>query len=313
MAKKDIIVKEYLKNTVHFCDFMNGVLFDGEEFLTPEKFTDLPTELQLVRKTEDGHHQPEVLHRFCDLAKRYDMGNESVIFVMENQTEVDFSMPLRVFVEDALMYNGQCRQSSGHRLCRDDRLELVITVVFYYGGQRWTAKTSMRDLIAVPDTICQLEKYVPEYSMILVTPQSVDCKKMRGGWREVFEVLRRQNHKQELEHYLNEKAEEYQALSEDTKGFLFAIVDLYEYYDKFVREGEERNMCKAIDDIRIESEKVGEDRCAKNCARLLFQNGASMELVSSSICMITQEELKRIYETVQKELSQEYPVKDKDK
>lgn len=49
MEKKDILLKEYLGDNVHFCDFINGVLFKGKTVLEPEQVEDCIKETCFLR------------------------------------------------------------------------------------------------------------------------------------------------------------------------------------------------------------------------------------------------------------------------
>ena len=60
--EKDLVAKEYLKDAEHFCGFVNGVLFKGEERIQPRDVKEFPTELVYVT---DGTTNP-VARRGCD-------------------------------------------------------------------------------------------------------------------------------------------------------------------------------------------------------------------------------------------------------
>lgn len=294
MAEKDIVAKEYLRDSEHFCEFINAVLFNGKGRLNAEYVYDLPTELNTIKNGEDEATAIHTWQRFRDVVKCYKAGSESVIFAVENQTETDFGMPLRVFVEDALEYDAVRKNKIGSYFHKEDVLPLVITVVFYYGGKEWSGAKSLGELISVPGAMTYLEKYRPDYPMILVTPESVNTEDMKGSWKEIFEVLKRRNRKEELEEYLFQHRARYLALPDDAKRFVFALIDMLEYYDDLKEKGETVNMCKAIDDIRQE----GFERGMRQAAKMFLKNGASMELVAASITEISPQELREMYNSV---------------
>ena len=64
---------------------------------------------------------------------------------IENQTEIDRDMALRVFGYEGADYRGQ--------LSGDKSLYPVITLVLYFGERRWTAPRSLYERIQVPEEL----------------------------------------------------------------------------------------------------------------------------------------------------------------
>lgn len=261
MEKKDILLKEYLGENMHFCDFINGVLFEGKEVLKPNQVEHMPSELLYVKELTaeklDSEATVKTIHRFRDLTKKCDLNGKEVIIAIQNQTTVDFGMPIRIMTEDALDYDMQQKQSKDGKLHQGEKILPVISVVFYYGSSRWRAATNLSELIQIPDELKQFEHYIQQYSIILVTPWNTDASRLTGGWQEIFDVLARQNREEELKAYLEENKQRFSNLPEKTNRLLFALIGRLQYYDEFKRKGEVINMCKAFDDHYKSGVKYG--------------------------------------------------------
>ena len=63
MEKKDILLKEYLCDNGHFCDFINGVLFEGNQVLLPDAVEEVPTELIFTKKYQKRIYRKREKHR----------------------------------------------------------------------------------------------------------------------------------------------------------------------------------------------------------------------------------------------------------
>lgn len=255
MHEKDIILKNYEKDNARFCSFVNGVLAGGRPLLLPERLENMPTEILNVLEVPSGRQKGgrerrkiKTVQRFRDLTKKYKTDDGYIIIAIQNQSKVDFGMPLRVMLEDALEYDAQLRQHKNGALHKSERLMEVITIVFYHGSAPWSGGLSMSDIVRVPEALKELERYRPSYSMILVTPETVKAEQFSGEWREVFEILKRQNNEFAMKRHLEENRGRYDALSEDTRKLLFALTGHLTYYKEMEKRGEKASMCKAFED-----------------------------------------------------------------
>ena len=120
MQEKDIILKEYQEDSRHFCDFVNGVLAQGKPLMQCGQMVPVPTELvsieEIPQKGKENRKIVRGVQRFRDLTRKIVSPDGEVIVALQNQTTVDFGMPLRVMTEDALEYDVQ------RRMCKDEKL-----------------------------------------------------------------------------------------------------------------------------------------------------------------------------------------------
>lgn len=101
MAEKDTSEKILESYNDVFADIVNVLLFQGEEILKPDELED-----QAPRSYYKADGKIRELER--DVAKRWKSGNIRIACIgLENQTEPDPDMPLRVIGYDGAEYRAQ--------------------------------------------------------------------------------------------------------------------------------------------------------------------------------------------------------------
>lgn len=314
MEKKDILLKEYLQDEEHFCDFINGVLFKGKTLLAEGQIEELPTELVFTKELskENTREEPQIktLHRFRDLTKKCHINGEEVIIAVQNQSKVDFNMAVRIMTEDALDYSMQCKAKKGGRLHKGELLTRVISIVFYHGAAKWTAPLNIASqLKKLPAGMEELERYAQQNEILLITPWNVDVSKLTGGWREIFEILKRQNKEETMKEYLQEHKEQYRNLPEDTKRLTFALVGKLNYYEELKKKGCEADLCKAFEDHYKSGERHGR-RLGRREGRTL---GRREGMAHGIYCMIREnQELGVCTEEIVKKIQRYFGIGEKE-
>ena len=108
MADIDIVAKSYFSNNSFFADAVNYAVYHGEEVVKPESLTELNASAVVV-PFEGGMRIP--LQRYRDNLKLCEVkahGNSAyMVLGVEEQTEVDFAMPFRTLLYDAIGYARQ--------------------------------------------------------------------------------------------------------------------------------------------------------------------------------------------------------------
>ena len=101
MAGKDVAEKLLEAYNDVFADIVNGLLFDGETVVRPEELEDQAP--RAIYKADGAIREIE-----RDVAKRWVKGNIRIACVgIENQTDPDPDMPLRVYSYDGAEYRTQ--------------------------------------------------------------------------------------------------------------------------------------------------------------------------------------------------------------
>ena len=150
MAEKDITEKILESYNDVFVDIVNVLLFDGKEVLVPEEL-----EEQAPRSFYKADGKIREIER--DVAKRWKKQNIRIACIgLENQTEPDADMPLRVMGYDGAEYRTQ--------LNGEDRYP-VVTLVLYFGyKKRWNKPKNLLSCFHVPE---EFKPYVRDYEINL--------------------------------------------------------------------------------------------------------------------------------------------------
>lgn len=162
--KPDAVLKDYWRNNDRFADLFNQVFFDGKNILTSEALTDKDTEVSAVIMEKDK--TVSSITRARDLIKQYGDGIDLVLIGLENQMRIDYGIPVRTMLYEALDYTKQCKElEQSHRKNKDlegadqflsgissqDKINAVVTLVVYYGEKSWDGPMCIGDMVNVPE------------------------------------------------------------------------------------------------------------------------------------------------------------------
>ncbi|MCR5620388.1 MAG: Rpn family recombination-promoting nuclease/putative transposase [Treponema sp.] len=133
MGEKDVLEKTLESYNDVFADIVNGFLFHGAQVIKEEDLTDAQT---FSMYKEDKKHKSQDR----DVAKYWQKGSIRLSFIgLENQTEPDADMPLRVISYDGAAYRAQLNDDSS------EDLYPVLTLVLYFGTKkRWKAARTLK-------------------------------------------------------------------------------------------------------------------------------------------------------------------------
>ena len=94
MGKKDITLKDYLSDTKRYADLLNGSIFQGKQVIKASDLQNADT----VRSKSD---KQAVLERTNDITMKLTRnGNLFAVWIVENQENVDYSMPVRIMMQE---------------------------------------------------------------------------------------------------------------------------------------------------------------------------------------------------------------------
>ncbi len=84
ILKQDLTLKDYFKNCTYFADFINGVLYNGQQVISASDLELDDTDVSAVNEDDIT-----ALERRRDVAMRYKEKGKEVIIGIENQSTVD--------------------------------------------------------------------------------------------------------------------------------------------------------------------------------------------------------------------------------
>ena len=232
MGEKDITEKTLEDYADVFADIVNVLLFDGEQRVLPEDLVDTSARSQF--KADDG-----VLHeQERDVVKRWKHGKIVIALLgLENQTKPDENMPLRVFSYEGASYKSQLLDGKKN-FCP------VITLVLYFGKQRWEKARSLYEKLEVPE---ELRPYVNDFS-INVFEISYLSEEQLAMFRSDFGVV--------AEYFVRSRTDPGYKPKKKVIKHVDAFLKMmkavtgdhrYEEVRKSVRKGERITMCEVLD------------------------------------------------------------------
>ena len=282
--KKDAPVKRQMQKPHIFCDFVNGVLFQGQQRLEPEMLTRLPEGTVLELKGREGDVLR--LERMRDVIFEAALPHKKrlifrVILGEENQSFVDYGMVIREMGYEAGGYGEQLRLRKLKRreekslksgdeflsgIKKDERFVPIVNFVFYYGEREWDGSTRLLELLDIPDGEEWIYDYISDYRMNLVHAGNVQPGNSRTGLKQVFELLPFSGNEKKMEQYVEQNSREFSNVSEETFELLSTFfdnkeMDLVKKKEQFRnKEGGGYNVSTEFQRVREDGIQIGEKK-----------------------------------------------------
>lgn len=184
MGKNDVSLKSYLSDKRRFADLFNGTLMGGSQVIDASRLEDSPTVVSV--SDESG-----IMERINDITMRYTYDGSSLALIMlENQDYIDYTMPLRVMLQQAMAYDRQIRDIKSQnknsewqsrdeylsKVRKTDKILPVVILIAYWGENEWQGAKSIHDMLSFNPHTEGLRQFVPEYRI-----NFVDIKKYKNS------------------------------------------------------------------------------------------------------------------------------------
>lgn len=151
MAEKDLVEKKLEDHNDVFADILNTLLFE-KRFLKASKLRNGPTES--IYKSDKGKLQDQLRDTYKSYLDGAGVCLIIAAFGIENQSDYDRTLPVRILGYDSAGYKTQVEQ-------KRRKLYPVITIVLNFSNRRWSKVRSLRDMIGtIP---AELEPYFQDY------------------------------------------------------------------------------------------------------------------------------------------------------
>ncbi|MBQ7176825.1 MAG: Rpn family recombination-promoting nuclease/putative transposase [Victivallales bacterium] len=204
MREKDSLSKELLSDPFVFADAFNGAVFGGEQVIAPDALSEMDTTVFFRSMMESGGEKTQERRRdvlkmlSCKTAGTTDY----VILAVEEQSFVDYAMPLRTQTYDVAGYNKQAmeirafnRREKKEEVARHfvsqllpgDRLNPIVTLVLFLSDAKWNGPRSLREMMKPFPK--ELEPFINDYKLNLVCPEELDIEDIHRFKSDLAAVL----------------------------------------------------------------------------------------------------------------------------
>ena len=271
LGKIDTITKEYMKDPVIFADVFNKFLYHGKQVIRPESLIEMDSAEVVVPYGEGKAGVPEQKYRDALKLMMTDGNIAYCILGCEDQSRVHYAMPVKNMLYDSMQYARQVtkaakshRQEKEHKpssgeflggFYKTDRLIPVVTLVIYWGPDRWDGPLSLKEMYAAADDA--IMQYVPDYKINLIAPEQMsddEIKEFKSSLKEVMLYIKYSKDKAKLQEIAQEDPN---FLSMDRQAA--EVINVTTNSRLKYPEGKETiNMCLAIEEMRNESRLEGE-------------------------------------------------------
>ena len=274
MGKQDIAQKNYLANNARFADLFNGTLYHGRQVIDASDLNDANPVLSMV----EGNC---IIEKICDQMQK----NKFCIWVLENQTTINYAMPIHVMLKEAMEYDSQRRkiadanrerwkregqpENAGEYLYgfqKEDKLIPVNSLVLYWGEEKWDGATSLHELLKCDrenEHSEEILKHVPDYQIhVFNLNEPHDYGIFQTELREVFELYQRRNDRNEFMHYY--ASIDKQKMTFETVRFLGVITGSKRLVNLVEKKKEEEH--KEDNDVCLAIEEMCTQQYEKGCS-----------------------------------------------
>lgn len=319
MGKYDTCMKEFLQNKDRFADLFNGYCFQGRQIIRAEDLREASENYVITDKRLPGKTRQKDTEIIRDV--KMVLGSDMVLQVLavENQSYIDYAMPVRCMGYDAAEYRRQLKERKQERrllmnsenrpknpavsmdetlsgILSSDRLHPVYTLCLYSGTEPWDGPRKLSDMMAFDPQNKNLQSLFEEYHLHLfcINEQYV-FDAFRSDLKPLFQAINCRNNKKKMIELM--KDETYSHLNEDTWDAIAVMTDnaaMLQKKDLYKTENqkEEFNMCQALQELmqdernegRIEGRNEGKIEDQKIVIRNMINRGYKTE----DICAIAE-------------------------
>lgn len=319
MGKYDTCMKEFLQNKDRFADLFNGCCFQGRQIIRAEGLREASENYVITDKRLPGKTRQKDTEIIRDVKMVLGSGMVLQVLAVENQSYIDYAMPVRCMGYDAAEYRRQLKERKQERrllmnsenrpknpavsmdetlsgILSSDRLHPVYTLCLYSGTEPWDGPRKLSDMMAFDPQNKNLQSLFEEYHLHLfcINEQYV-FDAFRSDLKPLFQAINCRNNKKKMIELM--KDETYSHLNEDTWDAIAVMTDnaaMLQKKDLYKTENqkEEFNMCQALQELmqdernegRIEGRNEGKIEDQKIVIRNMINRGYKTE----DICAIAE-------------------------
>ena len=290
-------------------------MYDGAQMIQPDQLRELdPTEIAILfnenNTKEPQNAKKEIIQKYRDHLKlatiKEDGESAYILLGVENQTDVNYAMPVRNMLYDALQYTRQVTMiADKHRaqkgkseygasnraefisgFHKNDKLLPVITLVLFFNADEWDGPRSLMDMMEITNPI--IRRLVVDYPIYVIAPQSLkdsDFEKFRSSLREVMGCIKYSKDKRKLADFISNNPRMNMELT------AARVIEAINHVPIKIEEGVDRfDMCQAIEEM-IEDGRKEERHRINQLNILLSEKNRTEDIVKAALDKEYQEQL----------------------
>ncbi len=274
MGKVDIITKDYIRRPDIFADVLNQFLYHGRQKITSDRLVELDTTEIAVPYGADNAAVPEQKYRDVSkmLVSMTDGKAAYCIFAIENESKINYAMPVKNGLYDFLQLSRQVTETAkSHKrsdknsisptpdeylsgFWKNDRLLPVVTLTVYFGPNTWDGALCLKEMYADCDE--EILKYAADYRINLIAPgllSDSEIDEFSTSFREIMKYIKYSSDGKKLRAAVNSD-ERFKSVERQAVDVINAVTSSKVRYS----EGEEKvDMCIAIQEIKEEGRVEG--------------------------------------------------------
>jgi hypothetical protein len=309
MGNLDIVMKNFFKEKEKFADLFNGCIFQGEQVIEADQLKEINTETVLIpQKRAEEIKKEKGIQRYRDVMMEFPEGRCHLMLGYEGQGEIDYAMPARVMMYDALSYDEQRRQlemkvnkKTGEfyrgKMGPHQYFYPVLTLVLYYGEEPWTGHRSLHELIQWPEDK-RYQQMISDYQIHVVDVHEIEQMEVfQSDLQYILSMIKYKNEKESLKTYIRKNGKQLEHLDISSKEVIMEIFDSWNLREIMKKkEEEEFHMGSVLDEIISEE---AEER-AKGIAE-----GMAKKMAEEMAKKMAEEMAKKMAEQMTKEMAEE--------
>ena len=233
----DTTCKQLLRDGECFADLCNALYFHGRQVIKPENLISQENDVSTLIGKET---LPMETKRYRDIVRKASINGDYMIIGVEHQSTLDKNMIIRILNYDAQLYINQVESGK--------EVRPVGSFVFYTGDKEWSYPKSLKESLKIPP---EMEDYINDWKLPVLELKKLDPQILKSKrLKEVVEIS------QSMLEGDYEKLRTNRMISVENYK-MAAILTHTDIKEEDLPEGDEINMCKAMDQLFQRFENQG--------------------------------------------------------
>ena len=233
----DSTCKKLFRDDGCFADICNYAFFQGKQIIKPEELVSRENDVSTLMGKE---LLPMETKRYRDIVRKASINGDYMIIGVEHQSTLDKNMIIRILNYDAQLYINQVESGK--------EVRPVGSFVFYTGDKEWTYPKSLKESLKIPP---EMKDYINDWKLPVLELQKIDSGMLKNQrLKEVVEIS------QSMFKGDYEKLRTNRMISVENYK-MASILTHTDIKEEDLPEGDEINMCKAMDQLFQRFENQG--------------------------------------------------------